>query len=153
MPEDEENHSDENRSLFERPGKYTERGKRRRIKLLRDQLEQVKRELRERWRVHEKVNGELKNEVDYSKRMLDRVKKHGPPEREDRRKEELRRKIDELKKERWRERVRAWRDTQDLMREARKLNRALSDLSLRLEGLEDHFGKSQGPYTVGQEVG
>ncbi|KXA95574.1 hypothetical protein AKJ36_00060 [candidate division MSBL1 archaeon SCGC-AAA259I07] len=139
MPEDEEDHSDENRSLFERPGKYTERGKRRRIKLLREQLEQVKRELRERRRVHEKVNGDLRNEVDYSERMLDRVKKYGSPEEKDRRKEELRRKIDEFKKERWRERVRAWRDTQDLMREARKLNRALSDLNLRLEDLKDYF--------------
>ncbi|KXA99905.1 hypothetical protein AKJ41_04710, partial [candidate division MSBL1 archaeon SCGC-AAA259O05] len=90
---------------------------------------------------------ELKNEVDYSERMLDREKKYGSPRGrtgggrssgEDRRAQEgeveggAPEKIDELKKERWREQVRAWRDTQDLMREARKLNRVLSDLSLRL---------------------
>ncbi|KXB01744.1 hypothetical protein AKJ41_00535, partial [candidate division MSBL1 archaeon SCGC-AAA259O05] len=132
MSEDEEDRGDNDQNVFESSEEHTERGKRRRIKLLRDQLEQVERELRERRRVHEKVNGDLRNEVDYSETMLDRVKKYGSPERENRRKEELRGKIDELKKERWREQVRAWRDTQDLMREARKLNRVLSDLSLRL---------------------
>lgn len=53
MPEDEEDHSDNNQNLFERPKEYTERGKRRGIKLLREQLEQVKRELRGRKKGHD----------------------------------------------------------------------------------------------------
>ncbi|KXB01175.1 hypothetical protein AKJ43_03615, partial [candidate division MSBL1 archaeon SCGC-AAA261D19] len=55
------------------------------------------------------------------------------------RKRELRNRIENLKQEQWRENVRAWRDSQDLLREARGLNRALNDLRLRLEGLKDYF--------------
>ncbi|KXB03154.1 hypothetical protein AKJ45_02365 [candidate division MSBL1 archaeon SCGC-AAA261F19] len=119
--------------------RYAIQGKLRRIRLLEDQLQEVKEDLEERLEIHEELDREFSQERGFKERKLERVERFGSLEDGELRKRELRNRIENLKQEQWRENVRAWRDSQDLLREARGLNRALNDLRLRLEGLKDYF--------------
>lgn len=123
----------------EAPEKYAAKSKGRRIKLLEAQLDDVKEDLKDRLGIHKSLEREFEREKDFKERKLDRVKKFGSPEGKDKRKRKLRDEIESLKKEQWRERVKVWRDSQDLLREARKLNRNLTGLKLRLGDLKDYF--------------
>ncbi|KXB07465.1 hypothetical protein AKJ54_00185 [candidate division MSBL1 archaeon SCGC-AAA382K21] len=134
MPDDEEDHHEETyeeefQDSSEDEEKYLTEAKLRKMKLLNDQLREVNEELKERRGIHEKLMDGLDGELDYWERMLERVKKYGGHASEKKgRRRELEEKIDNFRKERWREQVKAWRGFQDLLRGARGLNRAHSTL-------------------------
>ncbi|KXA95219.1 hypothetical protein AKJ36_01260 [candidate division MSBL1 archaeon SCGC-AAA259I07] len=62
--------------------KLATKGKRRRIKLLEDQLDDVKENLEKRVQIHKNLEKKFQREKDFKERKLDRLKKFGSPKEE-----------------------------------------------------------------------